>query len=170
VLLADNHEFLEHARRTLRFDSVGSVLADPNGWLYRTPEGAGCPVTEMIEFFARHRRMDLIANLNLRFYKQMRGAQKNHALHPVYPNLYGLRELPALFQKRHGLISNRSHNGHSTFVRLILRNIPTGDWPALGWYQLDSPQAMEIYRYAETSAAERSETNGQMDLALEEPA
>jgi hypothetical protein len=110
-----------------------------------------------------------MANLNLRVYKQMRGAEKHHAQHPVYQNLYGLQKLPKIFRKRYGLISNRSHNGHSTFVRLILRNIPTNDWKALGWYHLDSPQAMEIYQYAETSAIERTATarSSQMELQLE---
>jgi hypothetical protein len=162
----DNKVFLERSLKIIKPWDVGSVLVDPNGWLYRNKStGIGCPVEEMIQFFRSHRRMDLIANLNLQFYKKARGAEKKLPSHPTYPYMHGPEELPLLFHKRYGLISKRSQNGHSTFVRLILRNIPTGDWRRFDWHQLDSAVAKEIYHYAETTAAERS---GQLPLDLEE--
>jgi hypothetical protein len=164
VLPLDNKEFQDRAKH-LPPASVGSVLVDPNGWLYRNAQGIGCPpLSELQAFFAAHRRMDFIANLNLRFYKQARGASRNHRHHPNYDRMPSLAEIPALVNKRYGLISNRSHNGHSTFVRMILRNLPTNDYRAMGWHHLDSPMARQVYAYAETNAAQAS---GQMTLNLE---
>jgi len=162
VLPLDNRTFRERAVH-MAPDAVGAVLADPNGWLYRSPQGIGDPVEEMAQFFREHRRMDLIANLNLRFYKSARGAARKLATHAGAFSMPSLEQMPQLFSKRHGLIGTRLHNGHTTFVQIILRNIPTNDYKALGWYHLDSPEAAEIYRYAETSAEER---NGQLSFDL----
>jgi hypothetical protein len=164
VLQLDNKEFYERSKH-IRGNSVGSVLIDPNGWLYRTPQGIGCPPLDNLRaFFAEHRRMDFIANLNLRFYKQARGAEQNHRRHPDYSNMPRLADIPALFYKRHGLISNKSSNGHSTFVRMVLRNLPTNDYKAMGWYHLDSPLAQQLFEYAETNTAAR---NRQLPLNTE---
>jgi hypothetical protein len=167
VAALDNRVFLTQARNQISRWDIGSVLADPNGWLYRqATNGTGCPVGEMIEFFESYPRIDLIANLNLRHYKQMRGAERCHPHPPAYQHLHGLSDLPRLFNKRHGLISQRSHNGHSQFVRIILRNLRTNDYRAWGWHHLTSPTALEIYRYAETTAAER---NGQASFDMGDP-
>jgi hypothetical protein len=130
VLAEDNVGFVRVAER-LPWSALGSVLVDPNGWLYRKPNGEGCPITEMARFFAHHRRMDFLANLNMRTFRLMEGAAKHNLA--KYREFCSLRELPALFQKRHGLVSNRSSNGHSEFIRVILRNIPTRDYRAMGW-------------------------------------
>lgn len=148
ILHADNREVLAAAKAIGSYD-LGSLLVDPNGWLYRNQEGQGCPIEEMVRFFQLYPRIDLIANMNVRTYVRMRGAAKNHRNHPHYNGLHGLQEMPGLFSKRHGLISALSSNGQSQFVRLILRNIKTNDYRAEGWHHLDSPVAAEIYRYAE---------------------
>jgi hypothetical protein len=156
VICEDNARFAVIAGRIIRPGGLGSILLDPNGWFYRNPAGEGCPVPELIEFCARHPRIDVIANLNLRNYKQMRGAALHHPRRPSYGTLYGPEDLPRVLSKRHGLISNLSTHGRSRFVRIVLRNLRTNDYRALGWYHCDSPEARRIYRYAETFAADRA--------------
>ena len=165
VEFADNSAFLGRALAMTKASDVGSVLADPNGWLYRRADnGWGCPVTQMASFFYERPRIDLIANLNLRFYKQAKGAQLRHPLHPDYSQLPRLPDMRSLFHKRHGLISKRSNNGHTDFVRIVLRNLRTNDYKAEGWHFLDSPVAKEIYRYAESFRADGVEEQQKLDF------
>lgn len=164
VLPLDNKHFRERARHFPR-NAVGSVLADPNGWLFRSEKGIGDPVEEMVQFFAAHRRMDLIANLNVRFYKQAKGnARKYPAKFRAFQRMHGLEELPRVFSKGHGLISDLCNHGGDTFVRIVLRNLKFGDWRAQGWYHWNAEIAKGIFRYAETTAADR---NDQLSLELE---
>jgi hypothetical protein len=170
VEAVDNRNFLSWGR-SLRRNQVGSVLVDPNGYLYRTMDGIGCPIAQMAEFFDEFPRMDLFANLNLRVYKQMRGAEAadlDNRRPPRYDRLYRLQEFLRVFHKKHGLISNLSHNGHSTFVRIVLRNLYTNDWRGWGWNHWDSPAALKTFGWAETTQADRDENDGQLGFSFGE--
>lgn len=166
---ADNRSFVQWTRYLSRWQ-LGSVLADPNGYLYRGADGMGCPIVEMAEFFTRFPRMDLFANINLRHYKLIRGLQRAAALRnesgPNFGQLHPLESLRQVFHKKYGLISSRSNQ----FVRLVLRNVPTRDWPGPGWHQLHSPAALEIYHWAESLQEGKGprREDGQMDLAFAE--
>ncbi len=130
VLAEDNCGFLKATARFPR-NALGSVLVDPNGWLYRKRNGDGCPVPEMAQFFAEHRRIDFLANLNRRTYRMMAGA-RNKGL-ATYRDFHSESEFLKLFSKRYGLITKGSSNGHSEFMRVILRNVRTNDYRAWGW-------------------------------------
>jgi len=159
----DNRHFMEWAGKLPR-RAVGSLLADPNGWLYRSMEGVGSPVREIIECCEMLPSLDLIANMNVRHYRLMRGDIRHHPERAAsYRRIYSLAEMPMVFRKRYGLVSNISSNGHGQFVRVILRNIPTNDHKALGWNLLNSPKALEIYKNLEETASERLHP-GQMPL------
>lgn len=152
----DNRHFMEWAGK-LPSSAVGTILTDPNGWLYRSAQGIGTPVTELIEACRRLPSIDLIANLNARTYMLMKGDIKCHPEKEGYSRLYSLAEMPDLFHKRYGLVSNLSSNGHGQFVRFILRNIKTGDHKALGWNLWDSPKAKEIFNYLDGVGEEPKE-------------
>lgn len=164
----DNANILQRAQRFLTQWDVGCVIADPNGWMYRKPNGEGLPVVELMEFFKRYPKMDLLANLNGRVYKLMCGARDDadasFKTPPTYKHFYGLGENCAqflkMFHKTDGLISSLDSNGHSHFVRLILRNIPTHDFQAWGLYLLNSPQAQATYAWLEERNGHAPRTNG----------
>ncbi|HEU0180314.1 MAG TPA: hypothetical protein VFV58_39260 [Blastocatellia bacterium] len=152
VEMLDNRHFMEWAKG-MPPHAVGSIVIDPNGWLYRSRTGAGVPVAEIIECCARFPRMDLIMNLNLRHYRLMRGDLKANP-EKAHRRLYRLEEMPKLFHRPHGLISDRSNHGHGQFVRMILRSARMRPYDAMGWHLLDSPEAKEIYRLAEMTTEE----------------
>jgi len=154
VIEADNAMFLEFARKRLKTRSIGSILCDPNGYLYRTrtngkaPIGSGAPVAELVEFFKEYRRMDLIANINMRTYDLQKKAREKGVVGPdSYSGFYRLQEFLEVFSKRDGLITKGASNGHSTFVRIVLRNLPTDGYRKWGWYRWQSPEARRIFEY-----------------------
>jgi hypothetical protein len=161
ICTKDNRDALLDIASCLPYNPVGGILADPNTWAYRNGKnGNGIPVEELRQFCSRFRRMDLLMNLNTRVFSMMDGHNRNGHV-SRYPDLLPLEDFPSFFNRQYWLISY-SHNGHTGFVRLAGRNMPTGDYAKWGWYHWDSPQGRQIRENVRVRKRERD--SGQLGL------
>jgi len=146
VINGDNRDVLKmFSKRIAQFDrpkyAIGSVLIDPNGWLYRGRDGNGFDPLELSDFLSTHRRIDVVMNLNVRTFRMLR---KNEALGHRVMDLPAVSDMPALFNKEHWLLSDVGSYGGNSWVRLIGRNMATGDNRAMGHYHMNSEKGTEI--------------------------
>ena len=97
----DNCNFDRIAKSQLNYWSLGSVLMDPNQWLHRNRMGYGCPpIPRLAEFFRGHPQMDFIANMNVRAYQMMHGAEIRERDPRSYTDVHGPSEFPKLFSRK----------------------------------------------------------------------
>lgn len=148
--LGDNGEFL----RTLRIDGhwqFGTILCDPNG--------SDLPLDELIFASRRYPRIDQIFHWNSTVTKRLR--------YGIKPDQIVLSDIPKLIRKSAWLI--REPVGKHQFAMLICRNYRGNDWPAGGFYHLDSPRGEEIMDRCSRSYKERA-ADRQPDFSFGETA
>jgi hypothetical protein len=117
--------------------ALGCICLDPNGWFCRArATETGPPVRALQEFVKEFPRIDIIANLNARFYQLALG-------NPHNPDPPGPREVLACLKKQHWLVSATRVQG-SFFFHVVGRNFRAGDHARLGWHHLDSEEGRHI--------------------------
>jgi hypothetical protein len=119
--------------------AVGSVIIDPNGYYYRTPEGVGAPINSIVEFSTKFLRIDIILNLNARTYRMGLAQSKRGQNHHVMPP----EDVLASLNKQHWLV-RWTHRGGNDWLLAVGRNFETGDHKAIGFYRLESAEGREI--------------------------
>lgn len=150
LLCEDNRSaivrFAEQVRRRDRPQyAIGSLLCDPNAWFYRAKDGAGVPVEEVIEFAAEFPKIDIILNINYRFYNMAQGVDRRRRLRGKQDSFSVLSpdEIRARLNRKHWLVSHQ-HFGGDRFWLAIGRNVPTGDHRRLGLVHWDSPEGRQV--------------------------
>jgi hypothetical protein len=145
LLPGDNDEGLLHFGKCIEFAgdkpafAVGTVVVDPNGYYFRNKENEGPPTKALKWFLPRYPRIDLVMNLNVRTYR-MQKALGHDVLAP--------RDLLASLHKQHWLLGLTAHGGDS-FLVAIGRNVPTGDYRAVGLHKANSPIGKDILNAAQ---------------------
>jgi hypothetical protein len=135
--------------------SVGTVVCDPNGYT-----GDAMPHEEIAQFAQRHERIDLIFNLNVSTYQWMKGNIRLRRKGWESKFCPSIREFPAMFHRRHWLISEiRSPGRGHRFVILIGRNFPTDGHRSMGHYRFESIDGERILQEFE-GAAQRANPLG----------
>lgn len=146
LIPGDNEEALEvFGDRIANVESpqhaIGCVIIDPNGYWYRDKSGIGAP-TRITRLFAQaFPKIDLVLNLNTRFYKMAR----SHAWGSDIPSP---REVLASLHKQHWLV-RRTQVGGDEFMLAVGRNTPTGDHRAIGMHRLESAEGQHILAMVE---------------------
>jgi hypothetical protein len=115
--------------------AVGAIIVDPNGYWYRSREGLGAPINTLPRFCQRYPKIDLILNLNMRWFRMARA----HPWGTVVEDPITL----LLRMKSHWLVS-RPGNGSTSFLIAVGRNIPTREHRALGFHALSSDEGKSI--------------------------
>jgi hypothetical protein len=162
VLCQDNEEALVSIGGKIPEFATGTVLADPNGWLSRRKDnGDGVPLKELRFFFSKHRRIDILMNLNARLYRLTANDKEKY-------ETFSVSEFHWLLGKSHWLITSEVSNGHSSFVCLTGRNMETGDYKSYGWYRLNSQMGQAICERLELRARQRSTGQGNLLLEVEQ--
>lgn len=139
LLPGDNAEGIEVFAQMVRDHdkphfAVGSLIVDPNGYFYRSKQGIGAPVDQVIAFTAEFPRVDIILNLNTRQYR-LQAAHK-------FPQL-SVPEMFAVLNKKHWLV-RLTHHGTNEFLLAVGRNMPTGEHKGLGMHAISSPEGQHI--------------------------
>jgi len=143
LLHGDNSDGLDTFANAIRRSGenrkyvVGSVLVDPNGYIYRNRHGGGVSIEKLQEFAYEFPRIDIILNLNVRIYK-LQAAHNHNVIHPQQL----LRSL-----KLHWLLG-RAYVGQARFVLAVGRNVKTKPHEALGlvhWDSLDGQEIMALF-------------------------
>lgn len=131
-------EFIRQSGERPEF-AVGSIICDPNGWLYRNARGHGAPIMGLRRLSIVCPRIDIILNLNARTYR-LQKASGHHVDSP--------RAVLQSLNKLHWLVS-RTHRGRDEFLLAVGRNFPTGPHAALGMHPLDSDQGRHVLTLVE---------------------
>lgn len=136
--------FAEQIRRRDRPEhALGSLLCDPNGWFYRNKkDGNGVPVDEVFAFAEEFPKVDIIFNINYRFYAQAGGARDKlgYDFDVLSPE-----EICTRLQRQHWLFSRQHLGGTNRFWLGVGRNVLTGDHKRLGLVHADSPEGRQIF-------------------------
>jgi hypothetical protein len=139
--------FAEQVRRRDRPQhALGSLLCDPNAWFYRAKNGGGgVPVDEVIQFAEEFLKIDIILNINYRWYSQAQGKDSKLRLVGKEEQFAALSpdEIRTKLKRRHWLVSRQTF-GKNRFWLAIGRNHPTGDHRKLGMYHWDSEEGLQI--------------------------
>jgi hypothetical protein len=125
---------IERAERNPHF-AVGAVICDPNGYWYRAADGLGAPINTLPGFLARHPRIDLIVNLNMRWLRMARAHPWGKDVEEPCALLLGLRP--------HWFIS-RPASGSTDFIICVGRSMETRPHRALGFHDLISDEGKLI--------------------------
>lgn len=126
-------EFIRQSGERPEF-AVGSIICDPNGWLYRNARGEGAPIMGLRRLSIICPRIDIILNLNARTYRLQKAS--GHRVDSPREVLHSLN-------KSHWLVS-RTHRGRDEFFLAVGRNFPTGNHAALGMHTLESEQGRHV--------------------------
>jgi hypothetical protein len=126
-------------RRDRPEHALGSLLCDPNAWFYRAKNGNGVPVEEIIAFARLFPKIDIILNVNYRFY-----AMAAHATNGGFDALLSPDQIRSLLNRSHWLVSRQHFGGRDRFWLAIGRNVITGDHRRLGLVHWDSPEGRSI--------------------------
>jgi three-Cys-motif partner protein len=135
--------------RENRKHAIGSVLSDPNG--------AAVPIDALADLAESCPKIDVILHWNSTITKRLRYGNK--------PEQIVLEDVPGLIKKQHWLIREPA-TAHQ-FTILIGRNLRTSDYPAMGFYHLDSERGQEILERCSLSLREQA-MRAQTDLLGEE--
>jgi len=114
--------------------AVGSVIIDPNGYI----TDAAVPSATLKDFARQFPRMDLIFNLNMTHYRQVRGLERKGAKPGGLTYLPEPSKLPQEFARQFGLIQIREPVDGNKFMTLVLRNVKTGSHQRLGLFDIHS--------------------------------
>lgn len=110
--------------------ALGSIFCDPNGVL-------GVPFRELHRVLKMCPRLDVIVN-----YSSVTAIRCRAAYPERFASMPRLRCFPRVFGKRYWLI--RRVVGVYKHSMLIGRNVKTGDYTKLGFYDLESPTGQEL--------------------------
>lgn len=128
--------------------AVGSLLSDPNGWTDNVP------LRQLAEFAAEFPRIDLIFNLNVRFYRLAQGHISKGNDTWRAKDIPSVLDFPQRFSRQHWLIRRITQSRGTPFIMLVGRNILAGDWKAFGFHHLESDIAQaEIERIERQTSA-----------------
>lgn len=116
--------------------AIGCVIVDPNGYWYRDKDGVGAPTGAVAAFTGAFPKIDLVLNLNTRFYRLARTK-------PWGSNMPPPRDLLSSLSKRYWLVKRTSVGGDE-FLLAVGRNKQTGDHRCLGMHKLESLEGQEI--------------------------
>jgi hypothetical protein len=144
--LGDNAEFLSALQINGSWQ-FGTILSDPNG--------ADVPIDALIYASKRYPRIDQIFHWNSTITKRLK--------YGIKPDQITLADIPKLIFKKDWLI--REPVGPHQFAMLIGRNFRGNDWPAGGFYHLNSSRGEEILDRCSRSRKERTTGNNNPDWA-----
>jgi hypothetical protein len=121
----------------------GAVLVDPNS--YRTQ----WPIDQVIAFAAKHPRIDLILNLNLRSYWRESALQRTGAKGWEHQRIPLPSDWAGLMNRAHGVVRAPSVTSGDRFILMTLRNIPAGSSLPMGFYDIHSSTGRDILQRAD---------------------
>jgi three-Cys-motif partner protein len=130
------------------FYATGSVLSDPNG--------ADVPIDELSWLARTCPRIDTILHWNSTIIKRLRNGIK--------PTQISLKDAIRQIGKTHWLI--REPAGIHQFTMLIGRSYRFNDWPAMGFYHLDSAKGQDILQRCDSSKRGIERLQSQAQRAL----
>jgi hypothetical protein len=131
--------------------AVGSLLSDPNGWT------DDVPLKELANFAAEFPRIDLIFNLNVRWYRLAQGQIAKGLEGWVNKDIPSISDFPGRFSRKYWLLRKVIQSKGAPFVMLVGRNIQAGDWKAFGFHHLESDFARAEIERIERRASERAD-------------
>jgi len=122
--------------------AMGSVFIDPNGF-----KEEDVPLDALRGFFAVHRRIDIILNVNVSLFARVRGCKGNPNTPgfddwPDPADVFGLKPLKNYWLVRNPPRGNGS--GGERFIMLVGRNTAAGMTRFEEFYPLESPRGKAI--------------------------
>lgn len=121
--------------------AIGCIIVDPNGYWYKSKEGVGAPTAAVRAFTGAFPKIDIVLNLNTRWYRMAR-------THPWGSAIPSPRDVLAGLNKKHWLIK-RTQVGGDDFLLAVGRNTATGDHRCIGMHKAESEEGQYIFNMGE---------------------